>query len=165
MTTAPFRNPGAMTVVAGVSCLQLVQDRDGEGKRPLEDVFSLSDRGDPRPLPRGSVHVLEGGTAAMENRARSSCCGDCTDSGPCSLDMTWEEMCESSSPVDLSFHPHGLVVDAGWQGCQVRPFPGKFIGDDLSGGSMTAPVCFLPAPVFEPAVGIVHAGKLPGHEE
>ena len=68
-------------------------------------------------------------------------------------------------PVDLSFHPHGLVVDAGWQGCQVRPFPGKFIGDDLSGGSMTVPVCFLPAPVFEPAVGIVHAGKLPGHEE
>ena len=44
MTTAPFRNPGAMTVVAGVSCLQLVQDRDGEGNRPLGDVFSPSDR-------------------------------------------------------------------------------------------------------------------------
>ncbi len=40
MAMAPFRNLCAMTLVAGVSGLQLVQDRDGAGQRPLEDVFS-----------------------------------------------------------------------------------------------------------------------------
>ena len=44
MSTAPFRNLCAMTLVAGVSCLQLVQDRNGECQRPLEDVFSPADR-------------------------------------------------------------------------------------------------------------------------
>ena len=68
-------------------------------------------------------------------------------------------------PVDLALHPHGLVVDAGRQWSQMRPFPAQVIGNDPSGGSMTAPVCFLPAPVFEPAIEIVHVGKLPGHEE
>ncbi len=33
----------ALTLVAGVSCLQLVQDRDGAGKRPLQDVFDAAD--------------------------------------------------------------------------------------------------------------------------
>ena len=33
-----------MTLVVGVACLQLVQDRYGEGKRPLGDVFSTADR-------------------------------------------------------------------------------------------------------------------------
>ena len=44
METAPFRPLSAMTLVAGVSCMQLVQDRDGEGQRPLQDVFDLEDR-------------------------------------------------------------------------------------------------------------------------
>ena len=44
METAPFRVLCAMTLVAGVSCLQLVQDRDGEGGRPLSDVFDEADR-------------------------------------------------------------------------------------------------------------------------
>ncbi len=34
----------ALTLVAGVSCLQLVQDRDGAGKQPLADVFDAADR-------------------------------------------------------------------------------------------------------------------------
>ena len=44
METAPFRVLCAMTLVAGVSCLQLVQDRDGESNRPLSDVFEEADR-------------------------------------------------------------------------------------------------------------------------
>ncbi len=34
----------AMTLVAGVSCMQLVQERDGAGRRPLEDMFETEDR-------------------------------------------------------------------------------------------------------------------------
>ena len=63
MSTAPFRNLCAMTLVAGVSCLQLVQDRDGEGKRPLEDVFSPADR---EALEAVSV-TLEGRTERQRN--------------------------------------------------------------------------------------------------
>ena len=44
MQTAPFRNRCAMPWVAGVSCLQRVQDRDGEGNRPLADGFTPADR-------------------------------------------------------------------------------------------------------------------------
>ena len=44
METAPFRTLCAMTLVAGVSCMQLVQDRDGEGRRPLQDVFEAEDQ-------------------------------------------------------------------------------------------------------------------------
>ncbi|MDE2759360.1 MAG: IS4 family transposase [Paracoccaceae bacterium] len=44
MSTVPFRKLCVLTLVAGVSCLQLVQDRDGEGKRPLEDVFGPADQ-------------------------------------------------------------------------------------------------------------------------
>ncbi len=43
-SVASFRNLCAMTLVAGVSCLQLVQDRDGIAKRPLEDVFEPEDQ-------------------------------------------------------------------------------------------------------------------------
>ena len=63
MATAPFRNLCAMTLVAGVSCLQLVQDRDGEGNRPLEDVFVSADR---EALEAVSV-TLEGRTAKQKN--------------------------------------------------------------------------------------------------
>ena len=44
MSTVPFRKLCVLTLVAGVSCLQLVQDRDGEGKRPLGDVFGPADQ-------------------------------------------------------------------------------------------------------------------------
>ena len=44
METARFRPLSAMTLVAGVSCMQFVQDRDGQGQRPLQDVFDLEDR-------------------------------------------------------------------------------------------------------------------------
>ena len=63
MATAPFRNLCAMTLVAGVSGLQLVQDRDGEGQRPLEDAFSPADRG---ALEAVSV-TLEGRTERHKN--------------------------------------------------------------------------------------------------
>ena len=42
--TAPFATLCAMTLVAGVSCMQMVQDRDGSAKRPLRDVFEAEDR-------------------------------------------------------------------------------------------------------------------------
>ena len=108
MATAPFRNLCAMTLVAGVSGLQLVQDRDGAGQRPLEDVFSptgrpwkrsrlplrvgrkgrrIRIRRDPWPLRPGSVPVSGDGTALMENQAWLSCYGDCINSGPYNLDM------------------------------------------------------------------------------
>ena len=63
MATAPFRNLCAMTLVAGVSGLQLVQDRDGAGQRPLEDVFSPADRA---ALEAVSV-TLEGRTEKQKN--------------------------------------------------------------------------------------------------
>ncbi len=63
MSTAPFRHLCAMTLVASVSCLQLVQDRDGEGQRPLEDVFSPADRA---VLEAASV-TLEGRTERQKN--------------------------------------------------------------------------------------------------
>ena len=44
MSTVPFLNLRVLTLVAGVSCLQLVQDRDGEGNRPLGDVFTPADQ-------------------------------------------------------------------------------------------------------------------------
>jgi len=44
MATAPLRNPRAMALVAGVSCLQSVQDRNGGGKGPLGDVSSPTGR-------------------------------------------------------------------------------------------------------------------------
>lgn len=63
MSMAPFRNLCAMTLVAGVSGLQLVQDRDGAGQRPLEDVFSPADRA---ALEAVSV-TLEGRTERQKN--------------------------------------------------------------------------------------------------
>ncbi len=44
METAPFKTPCAMTLVAGISCMQLVQGRDGAGKRSLQDVFEAEDQ-------------------------------------------------------------------------------------------------------------------------
>ena len=63
METAPFRVLCAMTLAAGVSCLQLVQDRDGESARPLSDVFDEADR---TALEAVSA-TLEGGTERQKN--------------------------------------------------------------------------------------------------
>ena len=63
METAPFRVLCAMTLVAGVSCLQLVQDRDGEGGRPLSDVFDEEDR----TALEATSATLEGGTQRQKN--------------------------------------------------------------------------------------------------
>ena len=52
-----------MTLVAGVSCMQLVQDRDGEGQRPLQDVFDAEDR----PVLEAVSCSLEGKTEKQKN--------------------------------------------------------------------------------------------------
>lgn len=63
MQTKPFKTLCAMTLVAGVSCMQLVQGRDGQGKRPLEDVFDLEDQ----PALEAVSASLEGKTAKQKN--------------------------------------------------------------------------------------------------
>ena len=63
METAPFRMLCAMTLVAGISCMQLVQDRDGEAKRPLQDVFEVEDQ----PALEAVSASLEGKTEKQKN--------------------------------------------------------------------------------------------------
>ena len=63
METAPFRTLCAMTLVAGISCMQLVQDRDGEAKRPLQDVFEVEDQ----PALEAVSASLEGKTEKQKN--------------------------------------------------------------------------------------------------
>ena len=63
METAPFRTLCAMTLVAGVSCMQMVQDRDGAAARPLEDVFEDEDR----PALEAVSATLEGKTEKQKN--------------------------------------------------------------------------------------------------
>ena len=43
--------------------MQLVQDRDGDGKRPLEDVFEAEDQ----PVPEAISATLEGKTDKRKN--------------------------------------------------------------------------------------------------
>lgn len=59
----PFEVLAAATLVAGASVLALVQDRDGRGKRPLEDVFQADEQA---ALEAVSVQ-LEGKTARQKN--------------------------------------------------------------------------------------------------
>ena len=63
METAPFRTLCAMTLEAGVSCLQMVQDRDGGAGRPLQDVFEAEDR----PALEAVSATLEGKTEKQKN--------------------------------------------------------------------------------------------------
>ena len=63
METVPFKKLCAMTLIAGVSCMQLVQDRDGKGKRPLEDVFEAEDQ----PVLEAVSATLEGKTDKQKN--------------------------------------------------------------------------------------------------
>ncbi len=59
----PFEKLAASALVAGVSCLQLVQDRDGLAKRPLEDVFEREDQ----PALEAVSTQLEGKTEKQKN--------------------------------------------------------------------------------------------------
>ena len=61
--TAPFTTLCAMTLVAGVSCMQMVQDRDGAAGRPLQDVFEADDR----PALEAVSATLEGKTEKQKN--------------------------------------------------------------------------------------------------
>lgn len=60
---APFTTLCAMTLVAGVSCMQMVQDRDGSAGRPLQDVFEADDR----PALEAVSAMLEGKTEKQKN--------------------------------------------------------------------------------------------------
>ena len=60
---APFEKLAAAALVAGVSCLQLVQDRDGLAKRPLQDVFESADQ----PALEAISIDLEGKTEKQKN--------------------------------------------------------------------------------------------------
>ena len=61
METAPFATLCAMTLVAGVSCMQMVQD--GAAARPLQDVFEDEDQ----PALEAVSATLEGKTEKQEN--------------------------------------------------------------------------------------------------
>lgn len=63
METAPFRTLCAMTLEAGISCMQMVQDRDGGAGRPLQDVFENEDR----PALEAVSATLEGKTEKQKN--------------------------------------------------------------------------------------------------
>lgn len=63
MAEAPFEKLAATALVAGVSCLQLVQDRDGLAKRPLQDVFQSADQ----PALEAVSAQLEGKTEKQKN--------------------------------------------------------------------------------------------------
>ena len=63
METAPFRTLCAMTLAAGVSCMQMVQDRDGAAARPLQDVFEDDDR----PALEAVSAMLEGKIEKQKN--------------------------------------------------------------------------------------------------
>jgi hypothetical protein len=60
---APFETLAAAALVAAVSVLQLVQDRDGKGKRPLEDVFEACEQ----PALEAASSRLEGKTLRQKN--------------------------------------------------------------------------------------------------
>jgi len=59
----PFQKLAAACLVAAVSVLQLVRDRDGLAKRPLEDVFDADDR----PPLEAVSRQLEGKTERQKN--------------------------------------------------------------------------------------------------
>ena len=60
---APFEKLAAAALVAGVSCLQLVQERDGLARRPLHDVFESADQ----PALEAVSAELEGKTEKQKN--------------------------------------------------------------------------------------------------
>ena len=59
----PFENLAAATLIAAIQLLQLVRDRDGHAKRPLQDVLDPSER----PALEAVCATLEGKTARQKN--------------------------------------------------------------------------------------------------
>lgn len=59
----PFEKLVVATTIAAVTVLQLVRDRDGQAKRPLEDAFDPADR----PALEAVSKSLEGRTARQKN--------------------------------------------------------------------------------------------------
>ena len=94
METAPFRTLCAMTLVAGVSCMQMVQDRDSAAARPLRDVFEDDDR----PALEAVSATLGGKTGKQENphpKGPSPCSTASVSSAPYNADTASITMCES----------------------------------------------------------------------
>jgi hypothetical protein len=113
----PFEKLAAAALVAAVSVMQLVRDRDGRGKRPLEDVFephefamiervssTLEGKTDKQknphlkdlsPLPPGSAQGSADGPAITESPAPSSFSKVFSTSEPCSTVGASPKMCES----------------------------------------------------------------------
>jgi hypothetical protein len=60
---APFENLAAAILIAAVQMLQMVRDRDGTNKRPLEDVFEPADQ----PALEAICATLEGKTVKQKN--------------------------------------------------------------------------------------------------
>lgn len=60
---APFERLAAATLIAAVQVLQLVRDRDGAAKRPLQDVFEPDDQ----PALEAACAELEGKTERQKN--------------------------------------------------------------------------------------------------
>jgi hypothetical protein len=59
----PFENLAAAILIAAVQMLQMVRDRDGTNKRPLDDVFEPADQ----PALEAICPTLEGKTAKQKN--------------------------------------------------------------------------------------------------
>ena len=60
---APFLKLATATLIAAVEVMQLVRDRDGAARRPLEDVFDAADK----PLIEAASAQLEGKTDRQKN--------------------------------------------------------------------------------------------------
>ena len=63
MATEPFKIFCALVLILGISCMQLLQDRDGAGKRPLGDVFNAEEQ----PILEAASASLEGKTEKQKN--------------------------------------------------------------------------------------------------
>jgi Transposase DDE domain len=61
--TKPFLNLATATLIAAIEVMQLVRDRDGAAKRPLDDVFDAADT----PLIEAVSAQLEGKTDRQKN--------------------------------------------------------------------------------------------------
>jgi hypothetical protein len=60
---APFENLATATLIAAIQVLQLVRDRDGTARRPMQDVLDTADQ----PALEAVCADLEGKTARQKN--------------------------------------------------------------------------------------------------
>ena len=127
----PLEKLVAATIVAAVTVMQLVAERDGKLGRPLTDAFDPDDQPvlervgsslegkttkqkiripkDPSPSPPGSSPASAAGPDTMENRAPSSCSEASRNSTPSSTAGA-SEMCESHSSWGRGRGEGGAVV-------------------------------------------------------